>query len=85
MWPEVLPAMGIIVGCIVATGMGLRFLDRLEYGGKVGAICALIMPGKRTAVVVMKQVETLHTAFVRFYPPLHIALPPSLSSLPVAR
>ena len=35
MWYEILPAFGIIVGCITATGLGLKGLDRLFLGGKV--------------------------------------------------
>ena len=35
MWPEVLPAFGIIVGCITATGLALKYLDRYEHSGKV--------------------------------------------------
>ena len=35
MWPEVLPAFGIIVGCITVTGLALKYLDRYEHSGKV--------------------------------------------------
>ena len=36
MWPEALPALGIIVAAITFAGSGLHFLNRLERGGKVG-------------------------------------------------
>ena len=35
MWPEALPAFGIIAGCIVVTGMSLSFLNKWEHKGKV--------------------------------------------------
>lgn len=35
MWPEALPPFIIIAACITATGLGLKYLDKYEYGGKV--------------------------------------------------
>lgn len=40
MWPEVLPAFGIIVGCITVTGLALKYLDRYEHSGKV-SLCSM--------------------------------------------
>ena len=37
MWPEALPALGIIAGAITFAGAGLHFLNRLERGGKVSS------------------------------------------------
>lgn len=34
MWPEALPAFGIIAGCVVITGMSLSFLNKWEHKGK---------------------------------------------------
>ena len=34
MWPEALPALGIIAAAIVFAGTGLHFLNRWERGGK---------------------------------------------------
>ncbi|CAI8051162.1 hypothetical protein GBAR_LOCUS28030 [Geodia barretti] len=34
MWPEALPALGIIAGAITFAGAGLHFLNRWERGGK---------------------------------------------------
>lgn len=35
MWPESLPSLIIIAGCITVTGLGLKYLDRWQNGGKV--------------------------------------------------
>ena len=37
MWPEALPALGIIAGAITFAGAGLHFLNRWERGGKVSS------------------------------------------------
>ena len=35
MWPEVLPSFIIIASCITITGLGLKYVDRWQNGGKV--------------------------------------------------
>ena len=42
MWPEALPAFGIIVGCITVTGLALRFIDKFEHSGKVSPTYGLL-------------------------------------------
>lgn len=32
MWYEVLPGFGIICGCVVASGMAIKLIDRVFYG-----------------------------------------------------
>lgn len=41
MWPEALPSLIIIAGCITITGLGLKYLDRYQNGGKV---CTRYLP-----------------------------------------
>lgn len=35
MWPEALPALIIIASCITITGLGMKYLDKWQNGGKV--------------------------------------------------
>jgi len=35
MWPEALPALAIIAGCLWFTGVSVKAIDRWEYEGKV--------------------------------------------------
>ena len=37
MWPEALPAFGIIATMVVVTGSGLLFLDKWQNNGKVAS------------------------------------------------